>query len=124
MNDDIIKNKVLARSWTFTEISNLKETIDKLCNEIYSESKLTERFDLIREIRINESYVGYVFEDVMREAVNTKLAGEIAGVIRDMLSNATIDFGGNKNEISEGSMGGKPHKERTTDEKKDSKNKK
>jgi len=124
MNDDIIKNKVLARSWTFTEISNLKETIDKLCNEIYSESKLTERFDLIREIRINESYVGYVFEDVMREAVNTKLSGEIAGVIRDMLSNATIDFGGNKNEISEGSMGGKPHKERTTDEKKDSKNKK
>jgi hypothetical protein len=124
MNDDIIKNKVLARSWTFTEISNLKETIDKLCNEIYSESKLTERFDLIREIRINESYVGHVFEDVMREAVNIKLAGEIAGVIRDMLSNATIDFGGNKNEISEGSMGGKPHKERTTDEKKDSKNKK
>ena len=124
MNDDIIKNKVLARSWTFTEISNLKETIDKLCNEIYSESKLTERFDLIREIRINESYVGHVFEDVMRGAVNIKLAGEIAGVIRDMLSNATIDFGGNKNEISEGSMGGKPHKERTTDEKKDSKNKK
>jgi len=124
MNDDIIKNKVLARSWTFTEISNLKETIDKLCNEIYSESKLTERFDLIREIRINESYVGYVFEDVMREAVNTKLSGEIAGVIRDMLSNATIDFGGNKNEISEGSMGGKPHKERSSNEKKDSKNKK
>jgi len=56
----------------------------------------------------------------MRNAIKTKLSGEIAGVIRIMLNTATVDFGGNENEISEGSMGGKPHKERTTDEKKNS----
>ena len=114
MNSEIIKLKVLARSWTFSEISNLKKTIDSLANEIYSESKLSERFDLIREIKINEGFVGHTFEDVMRNAIKTKLSGEIAGVIRIMLNTATVDFGGNENEISEGSMGGEPHKERTT----------
>ena len=118
MNEEIIKEKVLARDWTFTEISNLKQTIDALCNEIYSESKLIERFELVRDVRINESYVGHTFEDIMREAINIKLSGEIAGVIRNMLNTATVNFGGNVNEISEGSMGGKSHKERTTDEKK------
>jgi len=120
MNSEIIKLKVLARSWTFSEISNLKQTIDSLANEIYSESKLSERFDLIREIKINEGFVGHTFEDVMRNAIKTKLSGEIAGVIRIMLNTATVDFGGNENEISEGSMGGEPHQERTTDEKKNS----
>ncbi len=120
MNNDLIKQKVLARDWTFSEISNLKQTIDLLCNEIYSESKLSERFDLLRDVRVNESFVGHTFEDMMREAINTKLSGEIAGVIRNMLNTATVNFGGNNNEISEGSMGGEPHKERTADEKKSS----
>jgi len=120
MNDEIIKLKVLAKAWTFTEISNLKNTIDGLCNDIYSESKLSERFELIRETKINEGFVGHTFEDVMREAIKIKLSGEIAGVIRSMLNTATVDFKGNKNEISERSMGGEPHKERTTNEKKSS----
>ena len=120
MDNESIKLKVLARAWTFSEISNLKRTIDILCNELYSESKLSERFDLIREIKINEGFVGHTFEDVMREAIKTRLAGEIAGVIRIMLDSATVEFGGNKNEISERSMGGEPHKERTTMEEKDS----
>ena len=120
MNDEIIKLKVLAKAWTFTEISNLKKTIDSLCNDIYSESKLSERFELIRETKINEGFVGHTFEDVMRDAIKIKLSGEIAGVIRNMLNTATVDFKGNENEISERSMGGEPHKERTTNEKKSS----
>ena len=75
MNDEIIKLKVLAKAWTFTEISNLKKTIDGLCNDIYSESKLSERFDLIREVKINEGFVGFSFEDSFREAVKIKLRG-------------------------------------------------
>ena len=85
MNSEVIKLKVLAKAWTFSEISNLKKTIDILCNELYSESKLSERFDLVREIKINEGFVGHTFEDVMREAIKTRLSGEIAGVIRTML---------------------------------------
>ena len=122
MNKNNIKLKVLSRSWTFLEISNLKDTIEILCEEIYNESKLIERFELVRELKLNEGFVGYSFEDAFREAVKIQLRGEIAEVIREMLGQATISFeGGNKNEISEGSVGGESHQERTTDEKKNSK---
>ena len=124
MVKDEIKIKVLSINWTFKEISNLKNTVDVLSDEIYNESKLIERFQLIRDVKINEGFVGFTFEDSFREAVKIKLKGEIAEVITEMLGEATINFGGNKNEVSEGSVGGESHQERPTDEKKNSKNKK
>ena len=120
MMKEMIKAKVLSKQWTFTEISNLKETIDSLCSELYSEMTFIERFQLIRETRINEVFVGQTYEDSMREAVKITLSGEIAETIRSMLGEATVNFGGNKNEISEGSLGGEPHQERPTNEKKNS----
>jgi hypothetical protein len=124
MVKDEIKIKVLSREWSFKEISNLKNTIDSLSEEIYNESKLIERFELIRDVKINEGFVGFSFEDSFREAVKIKLKGEIAEVITEMLGEATINFGGNTNEVSERSMGGESHQERPTNEKKNSKNKK
>ena len=121
---DEIRLKVLARKWSFKEISNLKTTVESLSDEIYNESKLIERFELIRDVKINEGFVGFSFEDSFREAVKIKLRGEIAEVITEMLGEATINFGGNTNEVSEGSMGGESHQERPADEKKNSKNKK
>ena len=117
---EMIRAKVLSKQWTFTEISNLKETIDSLCAELYSEMTFVERFQLIREVRINDIFVGQTYEDCMREAVKITLSGEIAETIRAMLGEATVNFGGNKNEISEGSLGGEPHQERPTNEKKNS----
>ena len=120
--NDIIKQKVLARSWTFFEISNLKETIESLANDIYGEMKLIERFDLIREIRIKEEYIGECFEDVMRVAVMLSLKAEVADTIRNMLNNATVNFGGNKNdEVSERSVVGESNEERSSTTKKNSK---
>lgn len=121
--NDLIKQKVLARNWTFNEISNLKDTINILSKEIYHELTLKERFDSIKVIRINENWTGMPFEDVMKEAIMITLQGEIAGIIRQMLNTATVDFGGNKNEISENGLGRKSNKERTTDEKKKDDNK-
>ena len=115
-----IRKKVLERDWTFNEISNLKTTIESLSKTIYLEMKLQERFELVREVRINENFVGHTFEDVLREGVMTTLQGEVASIIREMLNTATVKFGGNNNEISEGSLGGKSHKKRTADEKKSS----
>jgi|TARA_R100000081_G_scaffold29236_1_gene13332 hypothetical protein len=120
--NDLIRKKVLAKNWTFNEITNLSQTIEILATDIYEEMKLIERFELIRGIRIKETYVGEVFEDVMKQAVFLILRAKVAETIKNMLSNATINFGGNNNEISEGSMGGKPNKERTTDDKKGSSN--
>jgi hypothetical protein len=113
-----IKKKVLSRDWTFNEISNLKVTIGHLSNDIYSEMTLIEKFKLVREAKIKEDYIGLHFEDAMREIVMITLSGEVAGTIRELLNSATISFGGNENEISEGSLGGESHKERPTNEKK------
>jgi|TARA_R100001510_G_scaffold44307_1_gene40849 hypothetical protein len=117
MIKDLIQAKVLAKDWTFTEISNLKETIEKLSSNLYSEMSLSERFQLIREVRINDGYVGSMFEDAMRDAIMASLQGEVAGIIREMLNGATVNFRGQTHEISERSVGGKSHQERTTNEK-------
>ena len=120
--NDIIKQKVLAKSWTFNEIADLKQTIEGLATDIYEEMKLMEKFDLIREIRIKETYVGEVFEDVMKQTVMISVRAEVADTVRNMLNNATVNFGGNKNdEVSERSMGGESNEERPATTKNDSK---
>ena len=119
--NDIIKQKVLAKNWTFNEIADLNRTIESLATDVYEEMKLIERFDLIREIRIKETYVGEVFEDVMKQTVMVSLRAEVANTVRNMLDNATVNFGGNKNEISEGSMGGESNEKRPTTTKNNSK---
>jgi len=120
---DLIESKVLARNWTFNEISNLKSTIESLSNNLYSEMKLSERFQLIRDVRVNDAFVGSTFEDAMREAIMASLQAEVAGIIREMLNSATVNFGGN-NEISETSLGGESHSKRPSDEEKESSDKK
>ncbi len=119
--NDLIKKKVLSRNWSFNEIADLKKTIEGIATDIYEEMKLMEKFDLIREIRIKETYVGEVFEDVMKQTVMVVLRAEVADTVRNMLNNATVNFG-DKNEVSERSMGGESHKERPSDEKENSEN--
>jgi len=119
--DKLIKNKVLSREWTFQEIAQLHATIDSLSSEIVSEISLQERFGLIKELRIKDSHVGVPIEQVISELVLVSIKVEVAEKIRIMLNKATVNFGGNKNEVSEGNVGGKSHKKRTTDEKNNSK---
>tara|TARA_R100000697_G_scaffold64821_1_gene77658 strand:- start:474 stop:839 length:366 start_codon:yes stop_codon:yes gene_type:complete len=119
--NEIIKQKVLAKNWTFNEIADLNRTIENLATDVYEEMKLIERFDLIREIRIKETFVGHVFEDVMRETVMISLRAEVADTVRNMLNNATVNFGGNKNEVSERSVVGESNEERSSTTKKNSK---
>ena len=118
---ELIKKKVLSRNWTFNEIADLNRTIENLATDVYEEMKLIERFDLIREIRIKETYVGEVFEDVMKQTVLTSLRAEVADTVRNMLNSATVNFGGNKNEVSERSVVGESNEERSSTTKKNSK---
>ena len=121
MNDKI-KQRVLARNWSFNEIANLNQTIESLATDTYEEMKLIERFELIREIRIKETYVGEVFEDVMKQTVMIALRAEVANTVRNMLNNATVNFGGNKNdEVSERGLVGESNEERSSTTKKNSK---
>ena len=45
MIDLLIEAKVISRDWTFNQISDLKNTIEVLSLELYSEMKLSERFE-------------------------------------------------------------------------------
>ena len=119
---EVIEAKVKVRTWTFNEISNLMVTIESLSNEIYSEMNLIERFDMIKETKINDSMVGYYYADVLREMCLTHIKAEVAGTIKDMLNTATVNFGGINNEVSESSLGGKSPEKRKTNEKKNSSN--
>jgi len=119
MIDGLVRSKVLSRSWSFTEISNLVNTVKQLSLEIYMELKLIERFELVREVRINEKLVGSHFEDALKQMVTTALHLRVAEVFKEMLNGATINFG-DKNEISEGSLGRESSNDEGTDEEKDS----
>ena len=115
---ELIKKKVLARNWTFNEIANINSTITLICNELSEELTLMERFNLANEVRIKESYVGMELYHVLGDIVYTSLEVLAAETIKELLNTATINFGGNNNEISERSVGRESHKERPTNEKK------
>jgi len=120
MYEEKITEKILERDWAFHEIANLKDTLYNLSIEIYEELTLLERFELVRERKVNKGYVGFSIENFFRENVKFALKEKIAETVKNMLEEATVNFGGNTNEISERSMGGEPHKKRSTNEKKDS----
>ena len=117
MNEEEIETIVRNRDWSFSELSNLRSTISTLGDEIYHEMNLMDRFSMIRDAEV---YPSKTYEESMKKAVKIELTGMIAEVFTKMLQTAKIDFGGNKNEIPEGSLGGEPHQERPTNEKKNS----
>tara|TARA_R100000353_G_scaffold50505_1_gene40026 strand:- start:3734 stop:4114 length:381 start_codon:yes stop_codon:yes gene_type:complete len=116
---ELIKKKVLSRNWTFNEIADLKSTIALICNELSEELTLMERFTLANEVRIKESYVGMELYHVLGDIVYTSLQVQVAETIKELLNTATINFGGNTNEISENGLGGKSNQKRSADEKKE-----
>ena len=61
---------------------------------------LYREFDLIKELRIKDDHVGMPIEQVISELVLVSVKVEVAEKIRIMLNKATVNFGGNKNEVS------------------------
>ena len=121
---DLIKKKVLSKKWSFLEVSDLANSINSLANEIYIELSLQERFELVRDVRINENMVGRTYEDMFRDIGLIQIQADMAEVVKQMLNSATVNFGGNNNEISENGLGGESNKERPADEEKKDDNKK
>ena len=115
---ELIKKKVLSKNWTFNEIADLKSTITTICNDLAEELTLMEKFNLANEVRIKESYVGMELYHVLGDIVYNTLQLQVAETIKELLNTATIDFGGNNNEISTNGLVGKPNKKRTANEKK------
>ena len=120
---DLITKKVLAKNWTFNEIADLKSTIAVICNELSQEMTLIEKFAIAQEVRVKESYVGMELYHVLGDVVYTSLQLQVAETIKELLNTATINFGGNNNEISENGLVRESNKERSADETKKDDNK-
>lgn len=118
---DIIKEKLRQKKWTFGEIANVTNTVNELAEYAYDTMTAKEKLDLIWKIEIFEPLPDYEFGSFFGITVMEQLRVEIAIIIKEELSDATVMFKeDNKNEVSKTSVGGKPHKKRTTVSKSDS----
>ena len=87
--DNIIKN----REWNFTDISNLKETIESIYLELQGQLTGSQKLDLIWDMDVT---IDGNFGDSFNELVKIKLSAEIAERISILLKEAKVVFGKNK----------------------------
>ena len=130
MIEKIVKELLNKKVWTFEEISNINTLIVELTTTVYESLTAKEKLDLVwnENVRPYEILKDDAFDEnrdvkfglLFQAMVNDKLYEKLAKTIKMELSEATINFKENKNEISKRSVGGKPHKKRPTDEAADS----
>ena len=124
----IIKDKLREKKWTFGEIADVSTTVNELAEYAYETMTAKEKLDLVWYNTIGEGIQqtmadnpNYEFGEWFSSMVMYELKKQIAIIIKDELSDATVMFKeDNKNEVSETSVGGEPHKERTSNEANDS----
>ena len=119
MIEEKVREMLNHKEWTLAELQDIKGLVSLFSNEIYGDMNAKEKLDMIWDETINfqESNFGRLFYYMVTE----KISEEVAIVLKKQLMNANVNFnGGNKNEVSERSMGGQSSKERPSDEKTDS----
>tara|TARA_R100001510_G_scaffold57160_1_gene64391 strand:- start:6485 stop:6865 length:381 start_codon:yes stop_codon:yes gene_type:complete len=118
MLKDKVKEQLRGKTWTFQEITSIAEVVDGLMDMCYSDLNAQEKLDLIWnvEIWLPNQLDGMPFGQFFQKLVQDTMTQEIAKIVKEELESATIEFKVNKNEVSEGSVGGKSHKKRSTDE--------
>ncbi len=120
MIEEIVKELLKKKVWTFEEISNINTLIEELTTIVYDTLSAKEKLDLVWgnpiTLTSGEEVFGSLFQRLVRDSLNTK----IAEAIKIELGTATINFEVNENEISKRSVGGEPHKESPTNEAADS----
>ena len=132
-----IRNRVREllneKEWTFADLQDMegivKEFADILEKELdygfiarMCEGEPIEQ--MLREAAESGDYYAHgisTFGGLFYRVRHKSLKGWVAQYLKEELLNANVNFnGGDKNEVPKGSVGGKPSKKRTTDEKKNS----
>ena len=120
MIEEKVKEMLNEKEWTLAELQDMKGLVSQFSDKIYSEMEAKEKLELIWEApltNVQQANFGRLFYYM----VVGKISEEVAIVLKKLLMNANVNFnGGNKNEVSEGSMGGQSLEERPADEKTDS----
>mgnify|MGYP003149553794 CR=1 FL=1 len=119
MVKDIIKEKLREKQWTFGEIANVTDTVEELAMYAYDTMTAKEKLDLIWKLPAKNP--SGTFGSYFQKKCYFELKKQIRMIIKEELSDATVMFKeDNKNEVSKTSVGGEPHKERTSNEANDS----
>jgi len=120
MIEEKVKEMLNEKEWTLAELQDMKGLVTEFSDKIYGEMDAKEKLELIWEApitNVQQANFGRLFYYM----VVGKISEEVAIVLKKLLMNANVNFnGGNKNEVSEGSMGGQSLEERPADEKTDS----
>tara|TARA_R100001015_G_C4621552_1_gene178762 strand:+ start:723 stop:1100 length:378 start_codon:yes stop_codon:yes gene_type:complete len=114
-----VRSKLKEKTWTFQEISNVAEIITTMSSEMYDDLDVKSKVDLIWDVPI---YEDMLFGEFFQGEVLRQLNNKIADIIKEELQTANVNFkDDDKDEVPKRSVGRKPPKKRTTNEKSDSK---
>ena len=120
---DKVEKILNSREWTFADLTNMSQLVKDFSEEIYTQLDSKEKLSIVWEKDItNIQSFGSFFQTLVTEEIQL----QVASILQEQLINANVNFSNNKNkedekdDISKGSLGGKPLTERTADEKKDS----
>jgi hypothetical protein len=123
MIEKIVRDELNTRVWTFTEIANVSKTVEVLTQIVYDKIPTKDKLQIVWDVEVFAEEKIY-FGELYSRTIMSELKVMVADIVKDELSLAKIVFNKNKedekDDISKGSLGGKPLKERTADEKKDS----
>ena len=126
---DRVEQILNSKNWTFADLTNMNQLVKNFSEEIYTQLDAKEKLTIVWEEDIyrnvkssNIQSFGSFFQMLVIEQIQI----QVASTLQEQLLTANVNFSNNKNKeeennvVSEGSLGGKPLKERTADEKKDS----
>ena len=127
MIEKIVRDELNTRVWSFSEIANVSNTIETLTQTVYDRLPTTDKLKLVWDVEVFAEEMTF-FGELYTKTIMAELRVMVADIVKDELSKAKVAFSkteikikeDNKN-VPKGSLGGKPHKERTADEKKNSK---
>ena len=117
----MVKEELKQKVWSFSEIANVSETVENLAETLYEKMPTTDKLKMVWETEIFAEE-RTPFGQIYMNTVMAQLRIHIAEGVREELLGASVSFKEeNKNENAKRSVGGKSHKERPSNEKKNSK---
>lgn len=121
MINKMVKEELKQKVWSFSEIANVSDTVSNLAETLYEKMPTTDKLKMIWETDVFAEE-RTPFGQIYMNTVMSELKIKIAEVVREELLDAKVSFKeDNKNENAKRSVGRKPSKKRTTDEKDSSK---
>ena len=130
---DRVKELLNEKEWTFADLQDMEGIVKEFADILEKEldygfiARMCEGVpieEMLKEAAESGDYYAHgisTFGGLFYRVRHDSLKHWVAQYMKEELLNSNVNFnGGIENEISERSVGGKPSKKRTTDEKKDS----